>query len=87
LQAEKHFKPEFLNRLSEIVIFEPLSQDKLRVVANVQLKGIIDRLAEKGINIYASEAVLDVVLSESHNPVSTLSSFLLTYMTLLCFFS
>jgi ATP-dependent Clp protease ATP-binding subunit ClpA len=69
------------------VIFEPLSQDKLRVVANVQLKGIIDRLAEKGINIYASEAVLDVVLSESHNPVSTLSSFLLTYMTLLCFFS
>ncbi|PAN06347.1 hypothetical protein PAHAL_1G257900 [Panicum hallii] len=68
-QAEKHFKPEFLNRLSEIVIFEPLSQDKLRVVANVQLKGIIDRLAEKGINIYASEAVLDVVLSESHNPL------------------
>ncbi|RLN08586.1 chaperone protein ClpB1-like [Panicum miliaceum] len=68
-QAEKHFKPEFLNRLSEIVIFEPLSQDKLRVVANVQMKGIIASLAEKGINIYASEAVLDVVLSGSHNPL------------------
>ncbi|XP_039787203.1 chaperone protein ClpB1-like [Panicum virgatum] len=68
-QAEKHFKPEFLNRLSEIVIFEPLSQDKLRVVAIVQMQGIIARLAEKGINIIASEAVLDIVLSESHNPL------------------
>ncbi|KAG2658896.1 hypothetical protein PVAP13_1KG322600 [Panicum virgatum] len=68
-QAEKHFKPEFLNRLSEIVVFEPLSQDKMRVVANVQMKAIIARLAEKGINIIASEAVLDVVLSESHNPL------------------
>ena len=67
------------------MIFEPLSQDKLRVVANVQMQGIIARLAEKGINIIASEAVLDIVLSESHNPVSTIPSFLLTYMTLACF--
>ena len=85
LQAEKHFKPEFLNRLSEIVVFEPLSQDKMRVVANVQMKAIIARLAEKGINIIASEAVLDVVLSESHNPVSMIPSFLLTYMTVVRF--
>ena len=79
MQAEKHFKPEFLNRLSEIVVFEPLSQDKMRVVANVQMKAIIARLAEKGINIIASEAVLDVVLSESHNPVSMISPFTLTF--------
>ncbi|XP_004954971.1 chaperone protein ClpB1 [Setaria italica] len=68
-QAEKHFKPEFLNRLSEIVIFEPLSQDNLRVVAYVQMKGIIARLADKGINISVSEAAIDVVLSESYNPL------------------
>ena len=71
--------------LSESVIFESLSQDKLRVVANVQMQGIIARLAEKGINIIASEAVLDVVLSESHNPVSMIPSFLLTYMTVVHF--
>nr|CAB3446810.1 unnamed protein product [Digitaria exilis] len=69
-QAEKHFKPEFLNRLSEIVVFEPLSQDKLRLVANAQMKGIIARLADKGINISASEAALDVVLSGSYNPLA-----------------
>ena len=85
LQAEKHFKPEFLNRLSEIVVFEPLSQNKMRVVANVQMQGIIAHLAEKGINIIASEAVLDIVLSESHNPVSMIPSFLLTYMTVVRF--
>nr|CAB3449960.1 unnamed protein product [Digitaria exilis] len=69
-QAQKHFKPEFLNRLSEIVIFEPLSQDKLREVANVQMKGITARLADRGIYLSVSDAALDVVLSESHEPVS-----------------
>jgi ATP-dependent Clp protease ATP-binding subunit ClpA len=78
LQAQKHFKHEFLNRLSELVIFEPLSLDKLREVANVQMKGIISRLADKGIDLSASDAALDVVLSESHNPVSMVQSSLLT---------
>ncbi|PVH66478.1 hypothetical protein PAHAL_1G257600 [Panicum hallii] len=68
-QAQKHFRPEFLNRLSELVIFEPLSQDKLREVAKVQMKGIIARAADKGITLSASDAALDVVLSESHNPL------------------
>ncbi|KAL6634504.1 hypothetical protein ACP70R_027175 [Stipagrostis hirtigluma subsp. patula] len=68
-QAQQHFRPEFLNRLSELVIFEPLSQDKLREVANIQMKGIIARVADKGITLSASDAALDVVLSESHNPL------------------
>ncbi|WVZ75133.1 hypothetical protein U9M48_023220 [Paspalum notatum var. saurae] len=68
-QAQKHFRPEFLNRLSEIVVFEPLSQDKLREVANIQMKSIIARAADKGITLSTSSAALDVILSESHNPV------------------
>ncbi|TVU29821.1 hypothetical protein EJB05_21408 [Eragrostis curvula] len=68
-QAQKHFKPEFLNRLGELVIFEPLSQDKLREIANNQMKGIIARVADSGIILSASDAALDVVLSESHNPL------------------
>ncbi|CAL4968982.1 unnamed protein product [Urochloa decumbens] len=68
-QAQKHFRPEFLNRLSELVIFEPLSQDKLRDVAKVQMKGIIARATDKGITLSISGAALDVVLSESHNPL------------------
>ncbi|CAL5057869.1 unnamed protein product [Urochloa decumbens] len=55
-QAQKHFRPEFLNRLNELVIFEPLSQDKLRDVAKVQMKGIIARAADKGITLSISGA-------------------------------
>ncbi|CAD6250777.1 unnamed protein product [Miscanthus lutarioriparius] len=67
-QAQKHFRPEFLNRLSELVVFEPLSQDKRREVANIHMKGIIARAANKGITLSASDAALDVVLSESDDP-------------------
>jgi len=70
LQAQKHFRPEFLNRLSELVVFEPLSQDKRREVANIHMKGIIARAANKGITLSASDAALDVILSESDDPVS-----------------
>lgn len=52
------------------MIFEPLSQDKLKEVANVQMKGIIARLADRGIDLSVSDAALDVVVSESHEPVS-----------------
>ncbi|KAL6899173.1 hypothetical protein ACP4OV_005831 [Aristida adscensionis] len=68
-EAQKYFRPEFLNRLSELVIFEPLSRDRLREIANIQMKGIIARVADKGITLSASDAALDVVLSKSHNPL------------------
>ena len=74
VQVQKHFKPEFLNRLSEIVIFEPLSHDKLKEVAKIQVEGIVAGVADKGISLHTSDAALDVILSESYNPVSASSS-------------
>ncbi|KAL6899172.1 hypothetical protein ACP4OV_005830 [Aristida adscensionis] len=68
-QAQEFFRPEFLNRLSELVIFEPLSRDKLKEVAKIQMKSIIARVADKGITLSASDAALDVVLSQSHDPL------------------
>ncbi|VAI22772.1 unnamed protein product [Triticum turgidum subsp. durum] len=68
-QVQKHFKPEFLNRLSEIVVFEPLLHDKLKEIVKIQMKSIISRVADKGISLFASDAVLDVILSESYNPM------------------
>lgn len=63
--------PEFLNRLTEGVIFEPLSNDKLREVVDIQMKSIISSVANKGMSLSISDATLDVILSESYNPVST----------------
>uniref|UniRef100_A0A453LZI0 Clp ATPase C-terminal domain-containing protein n=7 Tax=Aegilops tauschii TaxID=37682 RepID=A0A453LZI0_AEGTS len=68
-QVQKHFKPEFLNRLSEIVVFEPLLHDKLKEIVKIQMKSVIARVADKGISLFASDAALDVILSESYNPM------------------
>lgn len=65
-KVQKHFKPEFLNRLSEVVIFEPLLHNKVKEIVKIQMKGVIDRVA-KSISLFASDAALDVILSESSN--------------------
>uniref|UniRef100_A0A453H7H8 ATP-dependent Clp protease ATP-binding subunit clpC n=1 Tax=Aegilops tauschii subsp. strangulata TaxID=200361 RepID=A0A453H7H8_AEGTS len=67
-QVCKHFKPELLNRLSEIVIFEPLSHDKLKEIMKIQMKSIMARVATKGISLSVSDAALDTILSESYTP-------------------
>ncbi|RLM80275.1 hypothetical protein C2845_PM12G16870 [Panicum miliaceum] len=68
-QVQKHFKPEFLNRLSEIVVFEPLSQDKLKEVVKIQVEGIVAGVADKSISLNTSDAAVDVILLESYNPM------------------
>lgn len=69
-QVRKHFRPELLNRLDEIVIFNPLSHDQLRKVARQQMKDVAVRLVERGIALAVTDAALDVILSESYDPVS-----------------
>ncbi|KAG8379259.1 hypothetical protein BUALT_Bualt07G0070000 [Buddleja alternifolia] len=68
-EVRKHFKPELLNRLDEVVIFDPLSHDQLRKVCRLQLKDVASRLAERGIALGVTEAALDIILTESYDPV------------------
>jgi ATP-dependent Clp protease ATP-binding subunit ClpA len=80
VQVQKFFKPEFLNRLSELVIFKPLSINNLRQIVKIQMNSVVAIAVEKGISVLTSEAALGVILSESYNPVST--TFLQTYCTI-----
>ncbi|XP_030537316.2 chaperone protein ClpB1 [Rhodamnia argentea] len=68
-EVRKHFRPELLNRLDEIVVFDPLSHDQLRKVARLQMKEVAARLAERGIALAVTDAALDYVLAESYDPV------------------
>ncbi|WMV21720.1 hypothetical protein MTR67_015105 [Solanum verrucosum] len=68
-EVRKQFKPELLNRLDEIVVFDPLSHDQLRQVCRHQLKDVAGRLAEMGIALGVTEAALDVILAQSYDPV------------------
>ncbi|XP_058095182.1 chaperone protein ClpB1 [Magnolia sinica] len=68
-EVKRHFRPELLNRLDEIVVFDPLSHEQLRKVARLQMKDVAARLAERGIALAVSDAALDIVLAESYDPV------------------
>lgn len=68
---KKHFRPELLNRLDEIVAFDPLSHDQLRKVARLQTNGVAARLVKKGVTLTATDAALDIVLAESNDPVKS----------------
>lgn len=68
-QVRRHFKPELLNRLDEIVVFDPLSHEQLMRVARLQMKDVAKRLAERGIALAVTDAALDYVLAESYDPV------------------
>ncbi|KAL3018300.1 hypothetical protein AAZX31_05G021300 [Glycine max] len=68
-RVRRQFRPELLNRLDEIVVFDPLSHDQLRKVARLQMKDVASRLAEKGIALAVTDAALDYILAESYDPV------------------
>ncbi|XBI86623.1 hypothetical protein VPH35_094548 [Triticum aestivum] len=68
-KVHEYFKPELLNRLSQIVIFDPVSHEQLMEVVKMQMKSATTRVANKGISLSVSDAALDVILSQSYNPM------------------
>ncbi|XBI34593.1 hypothetical protein VPH35_120382 [Triticum aestivum] len=68
-EIEKCFKPDLINRLSEIAIFEPLSHNKLREIVNIQMKSIVAMMANKCVSLSVTDAAMEVILSESHDMV------------------
>ncbi|KAL5703537.1 Chaperone protein ClpB1 [Ranunculus cassubicifolius] len=68
-EVRRHFRPELLNRLDEIVVFDPLSHDQLKKVGRLQMKDVAVRLAERGIALGVSDSALDIVLAKSYDPV------------------
>jgi ATP-dependent Clp protease ATP-binding subunit ClpB len=63
------FKPEFLNRLDEIIIFRPLSKDDLRKIVEIQLNRVKQRLKEKNLEIEFSEEVKDLLIEKGFDEV------------------
>ena len=64
-----HFRPEFINRIDEVVVFHPLAQTEIRSIANIQFQYLHDRLAEKQIGIELTEAALDKLGEAGFDPV------------------
>jgi ATP-dependent Clp protease ATP-binding subunit ClpB len=64
-----HFRPEFINRVDESVVFHPLLQSQIRGIADIQLKGLEARLAERELKLEISEAFMEHLTVAGFDPV------------------
>ena len=69
LQLREHFRPEFLNRVDEIIVFRPLDEPQLREIVGLLVRGVERRLAETGITLAVSDAALTHLAREGYDPV------------------
>ncbi|MGR2667171.1 ATP-dependent chaperone ClpB [Vibrio campbellii] len=67
--VSKHFRPEFLNRVDESVVFHPLGQEHIKSIASIQLERLAKRLEEKGYQLEISEKALDLIAQVGFDPV------------------
>ena len=67
-ELKKAFRPEFLNRIDETVVFHSLTQPELRDIVKIMAKNVLGRLAEQGIQIKMTAAAMDVVAKAGFDP-------------------
>lgn len=65
----QHFRPEFINRLDECVVFHPLEKNQIRNIANIQIQYLQKRLLDKEIKLVISEKALDHLAEAGYDPV------------------
>ena len=64
-----HFRPEFINRIDDLVVFHRLDRAQLREIASIQLRALADRLAQRGMDLSLTDAALDRLAAEGFDPV------------------
>ncbi|MCP2730644.1 ATP-dependent Clp protease ATP-binding subunit [Limnofasciculus baicalensis] len=67
-ELKQYFRPEFLNRLDEIIVFRQLTKEEVKRIADILLKEVFVRLIEKGITLEVTERFKDRLLEEGFNP-------------------
>ncbi|RZA21375.1 MAG: ATP-dependent chaperone ClpB, partial [Lysobacteraceae bacterium] len=67
--VQAHFRPEFINRLDDIVVFHPLDKRQIKQIARIQLRGLEKRLGERGIRIELSDNAFDLLGNIGFDPV------------------
>ena len=65
----EHFRPEFLNRVDDVILFHPLGREHIRRVIDIQLAGLVKRLEERKIHVALSEPARDLLVQEGYDPV------------------
>ena len=68
-ELRSHFRPEFLNRLDEIIMFKPLSKDDIHSIIDILMKNLNKRLADREISIELDSAAKDYIIEQGYDPV------------------
>ncbi len=63
-----HFRPEFLNRVDEIIIFHALSRVQMRAIIDIQLRGLMKRLEDRKIHVELTDRAKDALIAEGYDP-------------------
>jgi ATP-dependent Clp protease ATP-binding subunit ClpB len=66
--VDAQFKPEFINRLDDIVEFAPLSREQLREIVDLQVARLIVRVAERGVDVQLTDAARDLLGDLGYDP-------------------
>jgi len=67
-EVEKHFRPEFLNRLDDVIVFRPLSREDLTHIIQLEMKGVEVRVAKKGLRIELTPEATEYLIDQGYNP-------------------
>ena len=67
--VQAHFRPEFINRLDDIVVFHPLDKTQIKQIARIQMRGLEKRLAERGLKLDVSDAAFELLGNVGFDPV------------------
>ena len=65
----QHFRPEFINRIDETVVFHPLGQEHIRAIARIQLERLIKRMAERGYEVTVTDDAIDHIGKAGFDPL------------------
>ena len=67
-ELKQYFRPEFLNRLDEIIVFRQLNREEVKEIAEIMLREVFNRIGEKGITLTVSDAFKERLVEEGYNP-------------------
>ena len=67
-EMKQFFRPEFINRLDEIIVFRQLNKEEVKQIADIMLQQVFSRLTEQGITLSVTERFKDLLVTEGYNP-------------------
>ena len=68
-ELKQYFRPEFLNRLDEIIVFSQLNKQNVREIADIMVSQLCDRVLKQGLNLEVTDAVKEKLTDEGYNPI------------------